>query len=165
MSIDSVGSLPVYTPRLPRLRLVLCKPKHIQQILTLNFRLPPSPSSSACLPIQTQRAIQRRNFIPEDVYGFHVFRRLAARVFLPRVITNCNLPRPPHHPRVSFLHFLSVLVNHTPLIVFCFCFVFGAISSLTLLPTTFGTRINITHDCYVPHSGKCMFEEDFVPRH
>ena len=58
---------------------------------------------------------------------------------------------------------------------YCFVFVsvFGAISSLTLLPTTFGTRINITHDCYVyylptidtyiyvPHSGKCMFEEDF----
>ena len=55
---------------------------------TLNFRLPPLPLvTPPCLPIQTQRALYNVEiFIPEDVLRvFHVFRRLAAHVFLPRV--------------------------------------------------------------------------------
>ena len=43
-----------------------------------------------------------------------------------------------------------MLINHTPLTHLCFRFVLVlSRHSLALLPTTFGTRINITHDRYV----------------
>ena len=84
--------------------------------------------------------------------------RLAARVFLPRVMRTVICPAPLIILVFrDFLHFISVLVNHTPLIVCCFGFVFECYL-LTHFVThpPFGTRINITHDCYVPHSGKCV---------